>query len=156
MSWAKLNGLGLVAAAAIFTFAAQAKAADDVAERKVPANLEEARDVDVDQKRAAFSADAGKLVFMSTTKDREGSWDLGDKGVAHIRSGKSCWVVGLQPDGESQNYYWVKEKIGTGAWSWGFKKQANPDGMHDIIMDNDGDNVYERWATGLKLTRIKL
>jgi len=117
---------------------------DKAPRREAPKAAKKAEKASAEYKtrKDKFTDDAYKWVYFSSAKDKEGSWDLGKKGVEHVHFGTSAFVLDLLPDGESDNYYWVKENLTTGAWHWAFAKKAQ-DGGYGILYSTDGMNYYE-------------
>ena len=145
-----------VAVAGLVLFTSSAIIADDKdrPKREMPVNAKKATDIDLDARKAVYSDDAYKWVYISCKKGGEGSWDLGKDGVEHVRFGTEIYVVGLQPNGESTNYYWVKEQLATGTYYFAFSKKPT-DGTYAILYSVDDKNYFYWDEKGMRGTRVK-
>lgn len=139
------------------TFALPARAADEKAapKRVAPTDAKAATGIDLKERKAATTDDAAKWVYYSCKKGAVGTWDLGKDGVEHVQFGTTMWVVPLLPNGESPDYYWVKENLASGAYYFAFKKKASAGDKYEILYSLD-DVTYQYWdEAGGRLERVK-
>jgi hypothetical protein len=115
-------------------------------ERQLPKDAKEATDIDRDKREASADfGEAAKWVYLSSKKGQEGTWDLGQGGVEHVRFGTNIWVVRLVPDGISSNYYWAREQMSSSQiYYWGFSRNPNSSGGFQILVSTNG-TLYHVW-----------
>jgi hypothetical protein len=143
ITWTLLLVLGLVLSAQVFG------GDEGQPQRLIPEGAKKAN-IDLKDRKAT----SPNLVYASCEKGKEGTWDLAIGGVEHVRFGSNFFVLPLLPNGDSTDYYFVKEKLASGTYYWAFKKTANPEGSFDILYSTD-DMTYYFWTQqGIRGNRV--